>query len=88
MDEKRNYFSLWTWPVLNRSRFYNRGGCDFFNNNDSTMRRVKLKIRKYKVGDIKFRVKLSPQIESGLSERIELDTGFVKVIMEVVWKIL
>lgn len=52
------------------------------------MRRVKLKIRKYKVGDIKFRVKLSPQIESGLSERIELDTGFVKVIMEVVWKIL
>lgn len=85
--EKKLFLSLDVTRSQSVSILQSRGMW-FFNNNDSTMRRVKLKIRKYKVGDIKFRVKLSPQIESGLSERIELDTGFVKVIMEVVWKIL
>lgn len=85
--EKKLFLSLDVARSQSVSVLQSRGMW-FFNNNDSTMRRVKLKIRKYKVGDIKFCVKLSPQIESGLSERIELDTGFVKVIMEVVWKIL
>lgn len=85
--EKKLFLSLDVARSQSVSILQSRGMW-FFNNNDSTMRRVKLKIRKYKVEDIKFRVKLSPQIESGLSERIELDTGFVKVIMEVVWKIL